>query len=785
MLVSWAQKKHADKKRRQRVHDIFHAAFTQLENNAPQVGILCDKSYVFRNEMFSLAKGNYLGIDRMLSEAATYWKESGNDEFAPAEMNKAFYMFGCFLCDQSQEHGDTTVGELAISFNSFAQDAKHLHFGGGGKADPTDAKPSPPPIYIPHRRNKKLRDYDNYVEKIRQELGESGQAAVNQADAAVSGQGGLGKTAMAVEYARKYADQYSGGVFWVQADMGLGQALAEIAKGLHWELPEDINDQQIIEIVLSRMHTPGLKLIVLDNQEEKIVPEGISNLSPSHLLVTTRLSDVNVYGQIGMDIPDEEEALDIFLGYAKQKIDGLNEEQKEAANAICSRVEYLPLALEILGKNARTTPLAELAEALDDAVGKKSTVGTKGKELTIAAALAVTSHKYSHPQAKEALLHLSYLYPEELDKEILALVMEVEANEAQKMLASLAEFSVVRPKPGVGYTMHRLVQEAVRLDDKEQEVGEQVVDVLDEIISNISDKGSYQAGYPHIPHLLHIAEFSHNESSSERFPSTSALSHWASFLDDSGRLEPAENFQQKVVTRIRTAKGNNHPAYAASLNNLSLIFYSQGKYFEAELLFRRCLKIDKKAAGEENQEYASHLSNLALALIAQGKYHEAEKLYRQVTQIDEKTIGKRHPESATGLNNLAGVLQAQDKYHEAEELYRQTIEIIGSDSPNYASALNNLAGVLYDQGKFSGAEELCRNAIGIDEETIGNKHPSYAIDLNNLSSVLRKQGRLDDAVEPLRQAVDICLRTLGPEHPQTLGFQKNLEILLAEMKSRS
>ncbi len=496
---------------------------------------------------------------------------------------------------------------------------------------------------------------------------------------------------------------------------------------------------------------------------------------------------------------------------------------------------FLPLALEILGKNARSQSLLDLAQALDQAVTKKATVLTKKKELgpekqelSIAAALAVTGHQYSHPRAKEALLHLAYLHSEELGKDILALIMDVEEAEAQEMLASLAQFSVVQPGAEGGYSMHRLVQEAARLEDEGSEVGERVVEVLDEEIKAVDEKGEYKAGYWLIPHLLLIADMSRQDAGEEEFPRNDAIYNWAKLLWNAGRHQASDDMYAKAQVRVGATKGelhedyavilNNravqmeaqgklpeaeklyrqameitgrtvgkdHPSYAIRLNNLAGVLQAQGKFPQAEKLYRQAMEIGEKTIGKQHPNYAIRLNNLAGVLRAQGKYPRAEKLYRQAMAIDVKTIGKQHPDYAIHLNNLAGVLQAQGKYPRAEKLYRQAMEIgvktIGKQHPDYATNLNNLAGVLREQGKYPRAEKLYRQAMAIDVKTIGKQHPNYAIRLNNLAGVLRAQGRLGEALEPLQQAVAICQKALGPEHPQTINIQKGLDIVLSEMK---
>jgi tetratricopeptide (TPR) repeat protein len=65
----------------------------------------------------------------------------------------------------------------------------------------------------------------------------------------------------------------------------------------------------------------------------------------------------------------------------------------------------------------------------------------------------------------------------------------------------------------------------------------------------------------------------------------------------------------------------------------------------------------------------------ASVLQAQGKYDQAEPLYRRAIEIDERGLGRDHPNVATNYNNLAELLRAQGKYDQAEPLYRRAIEI--------------------------------------------------------------------------------------------------------------
>ncbi len=60
------------------------------------------------------------------------------------------------------------------------------------------------------------------------------------------------------------------------------------------------------------------------------------------------------------------------------------------------------------------------------------------------------------------------------------------------------------------------------------------------------------------------------------------------------------------------------------------------------------------------------LNNLALLYKAQGRYAEAEPLYKRSLAIDEKALGPEHPAVATSLENYAALLRKTGRGAEAE-----------------------------------------------------------------------------------------------------------------------
>jgi tetratricopeptide (TPR) repeat protein len=70
-----------------------------------------------------------------------------------------------------------------------------------------------------------------------------------------------------------------------------------------------------------------------------------------------------------------------------------------------------------------------------------------------------------------------------------------------------------------------------------------------------------------------------------------------------------------------------------SLNNLALLYQSQGRHAEAEPLYKRALVITEKALGPDHPRVGTTLNNLAQLYRAQGRHAEAEPLVRRANAV--------------------------------------------------------------------------------------------------------------------------------------------------------
>ena len=105
----------------------------------------------------------------------------------------------------------------------------------------------------------------------------------------------------------------------------------------------------------------------------------------------------------------------------------------------------------------------------------------------------------------------------------------------------------------------------------------------------------------------------------------------------------AQSKEIRNVARLRLHHaglfvGVRHPValslkVAATLNNLAELYTTQGRYTEAEPLYKRSLTIWEKALGPNHPNVALSLENIAALYRATNRAAEADKLEKRVERI--------------------------------------------------------------------------------------------------------------------------------------------------------
>ena len=100
--------------------------------------------------------------------------------------------------------------------------------------------------------------------------------------------------------------------------------------------------------------------------------------------------------------------------------------------------------------------------------------------------------------------------------------------------------------------------------------------------------------------------------------------------------------------------GREHPETLISIVNLALIYYSQGRWKEAEELQVQVIETSKRVLGEEHPETLTSMVNLAFTLKGQGRAMEAISLMERCFQLQKQVLGPGHQDMEASLKALCG-----------------------------------------------------------------------------------------------------------------------------------
>ncbi|WP_155769588.1 LuxR family transcriptional regulator [Mycobacterium asiaticum] len=193
----------------------------------------------------------------------------------------------------------------------------------------------------------------------------------------LTGAGGVGKTRLAIELAARMAEEADAGVHYVDlaplastADPGLVEAAVAKAMGLH-----DQAGRAIVDVLAARIADRAV-LIVLDNCEHlleaaaTLVAVLLSRCPALRLLATSR-EPLHTAAEVNWQVPSlplADEAVELFSDRARLvRPDFLvSESNAQAVAEICSRLDGMPLAIELAAARMRAMSAADIRDSLQD-----------------------------------------------------------------------------------------------------------------------------------------------------------------------------------------------------------------------------------------------------------------------------------------------------------------------------------------------------------------------------------------------------------------------------------
>ncbi|KAH7128714.1 hypothetical protein B0J11DRAFT_277234 [Dendryphion nanum] len=621
----------------------------------------------------------------------------------------------------------------------------------------------------------------------------------------VHGLGGIGKTQLAVEFARRHQSRYSG-VFWLDGstETSVKQSFTDMMRRLpRRELAADgvemlkhstLDVNVAVRECLQWLSLPSNHgwLLIFDNVDRDFYDKNDSQAynvksyfpyaDHGSILITSRLASLQKHGsgvKVGTVATEQARAI-LEMNAGREAKD---------ATVLLERLNGLPLALTQAGSYIRETNLSATAyagyydEMWEDLMKKQGRFPLEEYKDRNVLTTWIMSYEQVQRQSEEAagLLKLwGFLDCGELWYGLVAAILKLrEKVEIPAWLLKIAEselefvdavgllsrYSLIEATEGSdSYSMHAVLHKwCSQLVQGEEKDG--ICSVAAGIVAwNVPSENEVEFWTKQkriIAHGVSVSRQMREYSMSPEGRATGAsIQPWVfynlGFLLSGEDRREAEKMYLRALQGYEKAWGPEHTSTLMTVNNLGVFYASIGKLDKAEEMYQRALQGKEQTQGLEHTSTLNTVNSLGILYADLGKLDEAEKMYQRALQGYERALGLEHRSTLNTVNNL-GILYAKlGKLDRAEEMYQRALQkkekVLGLNHTSTLNTVNNLGSLYANLGKLDKAKEMYQRALQGKEKILGLEHTSTLSTVNNLGDLYAKLGRLDKAEEMYQRA---------------------------------
>lgn len=597
----------------------------------------------------------------------------------------------------------------------------------------------------------------------------------------LSGMGGVGKTTLAIEFARKYGLLYD--FIYYMDGKALRNSCLALLTLLDVRLPPETDSFNIIRMLNEFL--PQRKthwLLVIDDIKD---PSLVTGLAPSggHILHTSRNSDW--LSKIEIDVLKRDESISLL-----RQLSGLSADFADQAGILAEELGDLPLALVQAAAYIKQRRLTSFSMYLDHYRANQRILLSHPQlqaSLNKRTAIVMTTWKTTMQEisapARQLMRYFSYLSGAIVPT---ALLQSERIPDAMACLEALALYSMVK-YTGDGVSVHKLVREVIHMDETTEQQAEAVPALIRLFIEGGDDEEEIKE--------RRSQNFYFGDTKQSTILRLSALlPHALHICEDAKKLEILSDPVIEINVRVASFLNRQYDFDKAGLllENSKAIATRMDKPAKIHLWIDRnrvnayVNKPDLDKLRMINLDAFDPLTK-GVVTLALGNIEEAERYYLEALQEWQSKVDREGIDHGRGYNlaqthkNLSKIYSKQHKFdqtlhhlNEAEALYDRLFGAVASEDK--ASILASKAVTYKESDDMERALPCFEQATTMFEVLYPKGSKSFAECLKLYAATLKVMERIPQSKAALQRAITMVELLYPNTHPIVLEYQA----LLAE-----
>ena len=699
-----------------------------------------------------------------------------------------------FKIESDERRPSRQIAELLVKYLEIPPDQSLLFLKVARKEKAADTlaelpildRPLSPPVYHGPRSSRPLIGRDFELAEITRLIQEPHCRLIT-----ATGQGGIGKTQLALHTASALEESFSDGVFFISfvPVVGREQCVTTIADAIGIVLysATDRSDQLLAYLLNKEI------LLILDNFEHLagdpastgLVTNILQGAHKVKLMITSRqplhLQDEWVFALHGLPLPKSERpdeleansAVALFIQRALQSKTGFRPSltDKIAIAQICELVEGLPLGIELAAGWVGTLTCQEIADEIRRSMNFLETVALDVPE--------------RHRSIRATIEHSWKLLSEEEQRVLRQLSVfcggfnrpaaEAVANASLSVLSALVSKSLLHRIESVRYDMHEIIHQFAwgKLQENEAELSHVQNKYCGHFANLLASRGSMLKGADRsavvselIADLANVRQTWHLASASRNAREISQAADTLFWLYESRSNcregvplfgEAVASLQQNPESATDSEDWIRQLALGQALGYQGYFLFRQGRHPQGREALRISFNIldtiPQRDSDEVRMAYSNTSAFLGNVTSVMGDFVEGDRLLHEGLNIKASLDDPWG--SAFCLRQIGLAAHYRGDYASAFKSLEQSLSISRQmrNEWSISASLNQLGIVAHSQGKFDQARQYLLDGLELSRSL--EDRASIAFALDGLSLVSTAQGKYEEARRLLEESVGL------------------------------